>query len=115
MAVLNSVAGIYWVDKGHINVVSLSLEELWEIAAEAVIQEWAETKPGTRPCAFWRWSAPRECWMPPASNRAADPRPDDRFERQASYLLRRGLLLPGELERLTEADFMRAEAVVSCD
>ena len=36
---------------------------------------------------------------------AIDPDDPPRYESEASYLQRLDLLLPGELERLTEADF----------
>lgn len=44
-------------------------------------------------------------------HQAIDPADPPRFESEASYLKRRGLLLPGELARLTEADF--ADEVIS--
>ena len=102
-------------DRGDIGLHTESLQELWQVAEPEIVGLWAETHPGQRPCAWWRWSCPiREAWMPPASNRSVDPRPDPKFESQASFLRRHRLLLEGELERLTAADFERAEAV-SCD
>jgi hypothetical protein len=32
----------------------------WSPAEEEVLEEWIETRPGTRPLCWWRWSAPRQ-------------------------------------------------------
>jgi hypothetical protein len=36
-----------------------SLLELWEANRQAILEEWAEIAPGTRPSLWWRWDAPR--------------------------------------------------------
>jgi hypothetical protein len=149
----------------------LSLQGLWPIHGQDIVEGWAVEHPGTRPSCWWRWSAPRlegetdwdgrnsaerstvprlrlggvgdpglsagcylgipNDWIRPFqvgyyngrardihgkrigteyhdghfTKRAPDPRDPPRYESQATYLDRRGLLLPGERKRLTEADY----------
>ena len=66
-----------------------SIGDLWRLHGEAITPEWAEQRAGTRPRAWWRWSAP-------------EPRREvdlDLLEPQAVYLRRLDLFLPGEENR----------------
>ena len=65
--------------------------DLWRLFGDQVLADWAVESPGTRPTAWWRFSAP-------------DRRPAD-GETEAAYLRRHRLFLPGEEERLTGRDF----------
>ena len=53
----------------------------------------------------WITRADVECYSPDFEGVAIDPKDPPRYESQAAYLRRLDLLLPGELKRLTPADF----------
>lgn len=98
------------------------LQELWGEWGDAVMARWIAACPGSRPSAWWRWSArgPRlrlggvGC---PAASEARldlgvpadwldiDPSDPPRFESQSTFLKRLGLLTPDEARRLTPAAF----------
>lgn len=112
-----------------------SLGDLWIIHRDAILAECIETHPGTRPSCWWRWSRPVWSDRPPSMKSECEPRrrlggvgrdqgynfrlglptywydepsdPSDppKFESQAAYLDRHGLLSAGEQRRLKAADF----------
>jgi len=113
---------------------SEDLNAEWEKYGDHVLETWTHTRPGTRPAFWWSEVAPEPRqhvggkltvkypalhsprlingkWS--TTNRMIpfyycldiDPGNPPRFESEAAYLQRLGLLLPGELERLTDADF----------
>jgi hypothetical protein len=71
------------------------VEALWCEHGDTIVARHVDRYPGSRPVNWWRFDAP-------------EPRCSD--ESQSAYLKRRGLLLPGERERLRPCDFS-AEAV----
>ena len=112
-----------------------SMAQVWAAVGLGIVAEWIETRPGTRPSVWWICSAPELrrrlggtgqaagryvhrgmpygwAWPPSAyeANFTGGPPPCDPndppvFESEATFLRRHGLLFPGELERLTAADF----------
>ena len=62
--------------------------EVWEDAADALLADWIGRHPGTRPPAWWEFSAPDI------------PRGDD--ESEPAYLDRLGLIEPPELRGILE-------------
>ncbi len=108
------------------------LRRLWEAHGAAILAEWVEIAPGTRPSCWWRWSSPRwqrqsdlgeprqltgaeiEPWHlrqtdfalgVPAVAVLRVGRGSVQVESQAAYLRRHRLLLPGEAKWLTSKDF----------
>lgn len=82
------------------------LGEFWPMLREEILGNWIRENPGTRPAAWWRFDAPigTDCPWPLSENWLWNhARPCGR--RQARYLQRHGLLSPGEVMRLTAADF----------
>lgn len=69
----------------------------WKIHEEELVREWAAARPGSRPWAWWWWTA-REPRMP--------------SEGEASYLRRLELLVPGEVERIPEEAFAPEVVVI---
>jgi hypothetical protein len=104
-------------------IAHLRAYELWDAHRDHILAEWVARSPGTRPNRWWlndRYGEQRQqlggqeckgfytrCGIPEASKGAKLGVPDTVavFESQAVYLLRNNLLFPGELERLTPADF----------
>jgi hypothetical protein len=103
-------------------------ESLWRAHRDELLAEWLATWPGTRPNGWWLFDAPPEPrhWI---FNGHASPvdipsawtgwrelrgvqitdrtgRRATRFESQAHYLKRLGLLAPGERARLRRGDFV---------
>jgi hypothetical protein len=105
--------------------------EAWNDVRDEALVDWVREHAGTRPSAWWKFDAPQprrrlggigdtcaagfdlgmpRWWTTPALARhsrfvavdAADP---PRFESEAAYLERLGLLPPGEKGRLTPAAF----------
>lgn len=93
----------------------------WKVHGAGIVAEYADQRPGERPAAWWRWTAPEPRKRlggtgTPAHERLAyaasysfgicdrfiDCDPDDlpRFESTASYLKRHNLFLVGEEKRL---------------
>jgi len=91
----------------------------WGLMKDEILEDWAREQPGTRPRAWWeynskeprrrlggtgepdhggnlQWGLPR-FWTPNLRGVAIDPEDPPRFESEAAYLKRCGLLLPGEL------------------
>jgi hypothetical protein len=101
------------------------LEALWKQHGADILDVWIVEHPGTRPWAWWRWTAsePRRVldgveriveysWIwreyrngVPGLRRGDPDRAACLVESQAAYLLRLGLLAPGEKSALTPADF----------
>ena len=94
--------------------------QLWQEHGEAVLAAWVRARPGTRPPAWWRCTAPGSrrrlggAGEParnglhlgvPAEWLSFDPQDPPIFESEATFLRRLDLLLPGEARRLKPADF----------
>lgn len=99
-----------------------TIEPAWREHGAAILADWIEDRPGTRPACWWRFDAsgPRlrlggtgttcpERWPAHApllrlgiETMWATVDQDDppRFESQAAFLARHGLLAPGEAKRL---------------
>jgi len=60
--------------------------ELWELHRDALLPEYVERNPGTRPAVFWKFDAPEE---------------RDENEPEVEYLHRHGLLAPAEIAAIT--------------
>jgi hypothetical protein len=55
-----------------------SIDELWAAVGDAIVEEWIEEAPGTRPSTWWRFTAPRlaaEDWPHPWFGQEAPPEP----------------------------------------
>lgn len=98
------------------------LEATWRKHEAELVAEWIETQPGTRPWAFWEWSAPGPRLRTGGEGVSAPDRwenygawlsfgievnwahvdPDDppRFESEAAYLQRHNLMSAAERRRL---------------
>lgn len=111
------------------------LRAAWNQIKDELLAGWIEELPGTRPFHWWRFSDPEprrrlggigqplhevsayvenyeygllSDWVTSdwrGKGVPIDPQNPPVFESEAAYLRRLGLLLPGEFERLTEADF----------
>lgn len=68
----------------------------WEAHHGEIVEEFARQHPGTRPVAWWEWSAPEDA--PPYADLV-----DDR-QAQAEYLAAHGLLFTHEQEILEAED-----------
>ena len=96
-------------------------ETLWREHRDQVLEDWIKKHPGTRPSQWWRFEAPERRRQvsggrPRPTSRVMFHYPkgvpfplhrddDTRFESEASYLRRLGLLRAPEARRLTEADY----------
>ncbi len=101
---------------------------LWQEHGTAITAEWVARQPGTRPWGWWRFEAPEprrrlggtgtpkhevlafvpvyRCGIPMYwLDSSIDPGDPPRYESQAAYLARLGLLAPGERRRLGAAAF----------
>lgn len=109
------------------NPESEELEKLWKEAKGDIMASWKRSKPGTRPFAFWLFDAPEPrrriggkgiadfehypaiwpClkWGLPQYWHNFNESDPPKFESEASYLRRHGLLFKSEEKRLTAADF----------
>jgi hypothetical protein len=106
------------------------LETIWQANRNDIVTAWINEAPGTRPHAWWTYDAPeprrrlRGTGSPISSATSlgvpkywsdeaiygpgvipVDPGDPPRFESEATYLKRHGLLFPGEAKHLTKADF----------
>lgn len=80
------------------------VEAAWSGWRDEILREWVRQRPGTRPAAWWVIDAPRSTVRSPVVSVLT--RVDIRAtESEASYLLRHGLLLPGERRRLGDDAF----------
>lgn len=88
--------------------------KLWEQYRDAVLVEWVQKRPGSRPRLWWQFEAPEpqrrrlddtgtpflssgtRCGIPTGWPRGSAPL----FESQPAYLDRLGLLIPGERARI---------------
>ncbi len=116
-------------------LTDFEIQDAWKEVKDEILEAWTREEPGTRPLHWWRFDSPEprrrlggvgqpahECsalveayelglptvWVLQGDSLAGVPiAPADppRFESEPTYLRRLGLLLPGEFERLTEADF----------
>jgi hypothetical protein len=115
--------------------VTRDYKELWANFRGQILERWIRKSPGTRPSFWWHYDAPPltpesiggyhmpreraggkgtswehspscqhgfpDCWH----EEGFDSNDPPRFESEASYLDRHGLLLPGERRRLKREDF----------
>jgi len=100
--------------------------ERWEMHKDEVLADWLKTQPGSRPWAFWEFSAPDHPtnFVPLNVDQVkmvertyivygvhhfpgpeTFPEPAYLFESEASYLKRKKLLFTGELSRIPKEDF----------
>ena len=117
-------------------MTNAELRAAWNEVKDEILESWAREEPGIRPLHWWRFDSPEprrrlggvgqpahECsahveayelglptvWVLQDDSLAGvpiDPADPPRFESEAVYLERHGLLLPGELDRLSDADFL---------
>lgn len=102
----------------HYFMTDEAVHGLWVTHGAEIVAEWAETAPGTRPAAWWKYDAPENRQRlggkgTPASDVSAnapyfvlgvpadwaedfDPTDPPMFESQAAFLKRHGLMLAGE-------------------
>ena len=83
----------------------------WDQIGDEIVADWILTRPGTRPMAWWRLAAP-----PPGRTTDGGGGPGRAPEcldiplaaptpaQQLTFLRQHGLLLPGELARLSDSD-----------
>jgi len=97
------------------------LNELWQAHREYILAKWVARRPGTRPQYWWlndmhktaRQQLSGKKWDGSGYWCGALPGGSERwwhdgsavFESQAAFLLRKNVLFPGEMERLTPTDF----------
>jgi len=67
---------------------------IWRAIEAEAVREWVAARPGSRPDAFWEYSAP-------------EPRRPN--ESELEYLERNGLLLPGERDACRETEMRKTE------
>lgn len=118
-----------WAEFVLLNTPMMAHEAWAAWKAQAVVEH-AARYPGHRPHLWWRHDAPeprRQVGGRPGQpgvllmgygivvSYPADPDDPPRFESQAAYLRRHGLLLPGELRRLTAAAFEPEIVVVETE
>jgi hypothetical protein len=83
------------------NAENRTPRDLWEVFGDAVLAEWIEQRPGSRPSAWWRFVATaisREPWMPIEDSGYAGHAPSPDVQRD--YLARHGLLTDRERDAL---------------
>ena len=127
--------GAWWRDTVRFFLTDTELRVAWGRVRDEILAGWIEEWPGSRPLHWWRFesSEPRRrvggvgqpahevsahveayefglptMWVQQGDSLRGvpiDPEDPPRFESEATYLERLGLLLPGEFEPLTEADF----------
>ena len=112
----------------------------WQTRRAAILKQWIQARPGTRPFGWWQCEAPEARrrlggtgqatyeylnvtpryafgipidWWSGGSTRGVLPSVDDPpvYESQADYLARLGMLVPNEAERLP-ADAFEPEKIV---
>ena len=90
------------------------LRQTWLDNRDEILAGFIKAHPGQRPNGFWLIDAPPDGFdyigeETAALTRRERPQP---HESQANFLRRHGLLLPGEAQRLSAADFEAEEAIV---
>ena len=90
---------------------SAEIAAAWDQIGQEIVEDWILTRPGTRPMAWWRLSAPEPGRTHDSGGGLgrgpenldipiAAPPP----AQQTAFLRRHDLLLPGELARLNDSD-----------
>jgi hypothetical protein len=85
---------------GRPSEVPMPLRDYWREHSAGILADWAEDHAGTRPRCWWTFTAPRDPAGCPAGSSVLPAAPLHRGETEGAYLIRHGLLLPGEMARL---------------
>jgi hypothetical protein len=86
------------------------LRDVWNMNRERLTEEFVRDWPGRRPWAFWKFDVPEEKFLILGESSYYDAfekgkwRVVKEVESEVEYLLRSGLLLPGELEKISNLE-----------